>query len=57
MLYRRITLPCEYSPSELLMRCKIPAKIDTFIPSPAQILPRRQRVKHQETQVGIAVPA
>ena len=49
MLYRRTPLPCGYSPSELLMERQIRAKIDTFMPSPAHILQRRQRVKQQET--------
>ena len=49
MLYRRTPLPCGYSPSELLMGRQIRAKIDTFMPSPAHILQRRQRVKQQET--------
>ena len=49
MLYRRTPLPCGYSPSELLMRRQIRAKIDTFMPSPAHILQKRQSVKQQET--------
>ena len=50
MLYRRTPVPCGYSPSELLMGRQIPAKIDTFMPSLAHILQRRQRVKQQETR-------
>ena len=49
MLYRRTPKTCRYSPSDLLMGHKIRAKIDTFMPSPAQILQRRQGVKQQET--------
>ena len=49
MLYRRTPLPCKYSPSELLMGHQIRAKIDTFMPSQAHILQKRQRVKQQET--------
>ena len=49
MLYRRTPLPSGYSPSELLMGGQIGTKIDTFVPSPAHISQRRQRVKQQET--------
>ena len=49
MLYWQTLLPCGYSPSELFMGRQIRANIDTFMPSPANISQRRQRVKQQET--------
>ena len=57
MLYRRTLLPCGYSPSELLMGRKIRAKIDTFMPSPAHILQRRQRVFPEYRRDGVVVRA
>ena len=49
MLYRQTPLPCGYSPSGILLGRQIRAKIDTFMPLPAHILQRRQRVKQQKT--------